>query len=65
MTTLPIDTHLAADLIALRLVILFSIVYALTVIIIFEFVRAGSRRNFLIAGFFGSAVLAAVLERVI
>lgn len=62
---IPIDINLAMELITLRVAILFSIFYALTVIIIFGFVRAGSRRNFLIAGFFVSAVLAALLERVI
>ena len=62
---IPIDTHLAEGLIALRIAILFALFYALAVVITFEFVPRGSRRFYLIAGFFGSAVLAAVLERVI
>lgn len=65
MASIPIDTNLAAGLIALRIAILFALVYALAVVLTFEFVQRGSRRFFLIAGFFGSGVLAAALERVI
>lgn len=62
---IPIDTHLALELVTLRIVILFAILYVLAVILTFEFVNKGFRRVFLIAGFFVSAVLAALLERVI
>lgn len=61
----PIDTNLALKLITLRIVILFAIVYVLAAILTFEFVTPGFRRVFLIVGFFVSAVLAALLERVI
>ena len=62
---IPIDTNLALELVTLRVAILFAIVYVLAVILTFEFVNKGFRRAFLIAGFFVSAFLAALLERVI
>ncbi len=62
---IPIDQLMAPEFIPLRVVILFAIVYALAVNLTFEFVNKGFRRWFLIAGFFVSAVLAALLERVI
>lgn len=62
---IPIDQNLALGLITLRIVILFANLYALAVILTFEFVTPGFRRVFLIAGFFASGVLAALLERAI
>jgi hypothetical protein len=65
MASIPIDTNLAAGLIALRIAILFALIYALAVVLTFEFVPRGSRRFYLIAGFFVSAFLAALLERIV
>ena len=62
---IPINADLAPGLVTLRIVILFAILYVLAVILTFEFVNKGFRRVFIIAGFFVSAVLAALLERVI
>lgn len=60
---IPIDTNLAAGLIALRILILFAIVYVLAVIVVFEFVRPGMRKPFLLSGLFAALGTAFILER--
>lgn len=60
---IPIDTNLAAGLIALRILILFAIVFVLAVIAVFEFVRPGMRKPFLVSGFFAALGISFVLER--
>jgi len=65
MIDIPIDPNLSVWLTLLRVSLLFSIIFALVTVLVFEFINPLYQRRAMLVGFFLSAFLAGFWERFI